>query len=90
MADRKKGLGHYTSECWCCSSFRGVDISEKEKEDNSADLKTRLHEKPSPHLVNMVNWFFCPQATATGAQTAGIHFPRPLETKAQISVMFSR
>ncbi|CAG7925403.1 unnamed protein product [Penicillium olsonii] len=56
----KRGMGHCTSECWCCLSFRGFDLSEREKERRREDLRARLEDQGSPHLLSLSEWFFCP------------------------------
>ena len=56
----KRGMGHCTSECWCCLSFRGFDLSEQEKERRREDLRARLEDQGSPHLLSLSTWFFCP------------------------------
>ncbi len=57
---RKKGDGHCTTECWCCTVFRGFELSADDKEEISKDLRVRLEAKTSGYLLTMANSFFCP------------------------------
>lgn len=38
-----KGIGHCTTECWCCTIFRGFELSEDEK----AEVSQKRFEKPT-------------------------------------------
>lgn len=31
LSKREKGRGHCTTECWCCTNWRGFELSHKEK-----------------------------------------------------------
>lgn len=55
-----KGDGHCTTECWCCTVFRGFELSADEKEAISKDLRDRLKAEESGYLLTMANSFFCP------------------------------
>ncbi|KAJ5370169.1 uncharacterized protein N7496_006261 [Penicillium cataractarum] len=36
-----KGDGHCTTECWCCTVYRGYEVPEDDKEEIRADLKKK-------------------------------------------------
>lgn len=55
-----KGDGHCTTECWCCTVFRGLELSADDKEAISKDLRGRLKAEKSGYLLTMANCFFCP------------------------------
>jgi hypothetical protein len=54
----KKGNGHCTTECWCCTVFRGFELSQDDKEAINKYLRIRLEHKKSPYLINIANSFF--------------------------------
>ncbi|KAJ5337144.1 uncharacterized protein N7506_005166 [Penicillium brevicompactum] len=62
----KKGVGHCTPECWCCTSFRGSDLSENEKKEIRDDMEAKLrwrtenYRSLSPYLLTMATWFLFP------------------------------
>jgi hypothetical protein len=58
LSQRKKGRGHCTFECWCCISFRGFELPEKEKKEIREDFKRRLEPWISYNLINWANRFF--------------------------------
>lgn len=60
LSEKKKGIGHCTSECWCCISFRGFELPEQEKEEITNGIESRLNKYPSPYLLYMADSFFCP------------------------------
>jgi hypothetical protein len=75
-----KGIGHCTTECWCCTIFRGFELSEDEKAEVRNDLKSRLEHNRSPYLINMANCFFPPLPTPP---TLALSTPIPASTSSQ-------
>jgi hypothetical protein len=69
LSARKKGIGHCTSECWCCISFRGFELPEKEKKEITKDMESRLKTHLSPYLLCMVISFFCPLKPEAGPKS---------------------
>ncbi|KAJ5880585.1 uncharacterized protein N7473_011638 [Penicillium subrubescens] len=55
-----KGDGHCTTECWCCTAFRGFEISKEDKIDMVKDFQSRLERNRSGYLIDMADWFFSP------------------------------
>lgn len=55
-----KGDGHCTTECWCCTAFRGFEMSKEDKMEMAKDFQSRLEREKSGYLINMADWFFCP------------------------------
>lgn len=65
LSKAQKGIGHCTSECWCCTSFRGFDLTEHDRMEIRSNMERRLRdtvkkETSSPYLLKMATWFFYP------------------------------
>lgn len=66
-----KGIGHCTTECWCCTVFRGFELTESQKEEVRNNLKIRIEHKRSAYLTNIADCFFRPlQRPAASTSTS--------------------
>lgn len=61
MSNRNKGRGHCTTECWCCSTYRGFELPQKNKDDmREAFIKALQGSSGVAYLLRTTNSFFCP------------------------------
>ncbi|KAJ5609654.1 hypothetical protein N7528_010221 [Penicillium herquei] len=60
LSERCKGLGHCTSECWCCSEQRGFEISCEEKQEIQQKYKEMLEGETQAFLRHSTNCFVSP------------------------------
>jgi hypothetical protein len=57
---RRRGEGHCTTECECCTSFRGYEILPDEKDKQTKAFRAILDAYGSKHLLNLTNGYFAP------------------------------
>lgn len=62
-SERKKGIGHCTDECSCCSTYRKVELSPKDK-DRLPRLRQLLKDKNPAFLLKMADAYFLGPALA--------------------------
>lgn len=57
-SERKKGIGHCTLECSCCSIYRVAELSAVEKAEISGRLRDNLENKNPSFLLRMSEAYF--------------------------------
>ncbi|KAJ6021939.1 hypothetical protein N7540_007443 [Penicillium herquei] len=60
LSERRKGTGHYTPECWCCSNQRGFEVPCEEKQEIQQKYKEMLEDSNQIFLRHSINCFFSP------------------------------
>lgn len=56
--ERRKGIGHCTPECECCSTDRGFEFTTEEKREIERKLRTMLISKNAAFLLRMAHAYF--------------------------------
>lgn len=67
LSKAQKGIGHCTSECWCCISFRGFDLTENDKREIRDDMgKSTSAEGGQIHVFAQPGRFFFSVSSENG------------------------
>ena len=57
-SQRKKGIGHCTIECLCCSTYREVELTASDKTELAWKLHNSLENKDPSFLLRMAEAYF--------------------------------
>lgn len=58
LSEREKGRGHCTTECWCCTNWRGFEPPDEEKDNRWGGLITKLRSENKSYLLRLTKSFF--------------------------------